>query len=567
MDPVELCLGSPGEGCVESLFAHRLPGDLFEIQSLSFQVPSSSSVGFSAAYREQLEIRDWCHNRSMLEHSRLTCAGAGDRGLLIVDQDGRDLTRLALEARALPGVMAAIPGHSSVLVLLHSDDPNLRAELAARLGNAGGGDTAPPRRSREIAVSFEAEDAPDFPRLIEQSGLSREQLIEAIARLSLRVRFLGFLPGFAYLDGWPPEWQLPRLDTPRALVPAGSFAVAGPSAGFYPRSSPGGWNLIGRSDAAFWNPLAAPPNLLSPGDEVRIVPRSITASGREALRARVADGEPVAEVIAPGTYSILIGPARVSNLEIGAFPGGPFDPEAAGIANRSVGNAPDAAVIECALSGPRLRFLARTSLSWSGAAADLTVDGRRVADPRVIVIDEGSVLAIGRIGPGARGWLAMSGGWGVAELPGMFPPPLRAGQPLTRSESHAGTGKIRGLVRELPGKIGAIAGPAIVDPSRLEDLRRVTWIATDRMDRTGVRLVGTGEAGERPPASLPSTPLQFGSVQWHPDGSLLIMGPDHPVTGGYLQVMTIPSRELWKVSQLTSGTAVRWRIEPPIQYA
>jgi len=514
----------------------------------------------------------------MPESSSLTCAGAGDRGLLIAHQDGGDLTRLALEARTLAGVTAAIPGYCSLLVLFESEDRNLRAQTAARLRSVVGADIGPTRRGREIAVSFEAEDAPDFSRLIEKSGMPREQLIEAIARLSLRVRFLGFLPGFAYLDGWPSEWQLPRLETPRALVPAGSFAVAGPSAGFYPGSSPGGWNLIGRSDAEFWNPLRLPPNLLSPGDEVRVVPGPIR---REAFEERISragssllsksDGRgkdplPLAEVIASGTLSVLAGAARVSNLEIGAFPGGPFDAEAAGIANRSLGNAPDAPVLECALSGPRLRLLARASLSWSGASADITLDGKRVADPRVIVVDEGSVLSIGRLGPGARGWLAVSGGWGVVELPGVFPPPLRVGQILTRSESRAGSGRIRSLVRELPDEIRALAGPANVDPSQLDDLQRSVWIATDRMDRTGVRLVRTGGEGERPPASLPSTPLQFGSVQWHPDGSLLVMGPDHPVTGGYLQVMTIPSRELWKIGQLISGAAVRWRIEPPVQY-
>jgi KipI family sensor histidine kinase inhibitor len=503
----------------------------------------------------------------MAESSSLTCTGAGDRGLLIADRNGRDLTPLALEARTLPGVIAAIPGHSSLLVLLDSDDPNLRSELAARLSVVPSGEACPSRRCREIAVSFEAEDAPDLPRLIDRSGLSRDHLIEAISRLSLRVRFLGFLPGFAYLDGWPSEWQLSRLDTPRAIVPAGSFAVAGPSAGFYPRSSPGGWNLIGRSEESFWNPLRIPPNLLSPGDEVRIVSGSIKASRREPLPVAEAEGQPIAEVIGAGTFSILVGPAQASNLEIGAFPGGPFDPEAARMANRSVGNAPDAAVMECALSGPQLRVLARTSLSWSGAAADLTIDGRGVADPRVIVANEGSVLAIGRIAPGARGWLAVAGGWSVAELPGRSPAPLRARQILGRDESHAGSGKIRALVRALPEEIIAIAGPATVDPRRLEHFQRSAWIVTDRLDRTGVRLAGPGREGERPPASLPSTPLQFGSVQWHPDGSLLVMGPDHPVTGGYLQVMTIPSRELWKIAQLSSGAAVRWRIEPPVQYA
>ncbi|MFN2443059.1 MAG: carboxyltransferase domain-containing protein [Thermoanaerobaculia bacterium] len=498
---------------------------------------------------------------------RIACAAAGDRGLLIQDQLGGDLGRLAPRARLLPGVEAAISGHSSLLVLLESGSENLRRELAIRLAAAPIADSAPSRKIREIRVSFEESAAPDLPRLIEMSGLTRERLIEAIARLDMRVRFLGFLPGFAYLDGWPAEWQLPRLDTPRARVPAGSFAVAGPSAGFYPDTSPGGWNLLGRSDTPFWDPLRLPPNLLSPGDQVRIVPGPIGAIPRARVPVEQAAGDPAAEVIAPGTLSISVGPAHPSNLEAGAFPGGPFDVEAAAVANRAVGNPPDAAVLECALSGPRLRFLAPASLSWTGAAADIVVDGSRVPDPRVIAVNEGSLLAIGKIGPGARGWLAISGGWGIAELPGLSPVPLRAGQILTGGERSRETGRIRTMVRELPTEILAIAGPASVDAGSLEQLRRCSWTATDRMDRTGVRLVGAGWQGERPPASLPSTPLQFGSVQWHPDGSLLVMGPDHPVTGGYLQVMTIPSSERWKIAQLGAGAAIRWRIEPPIQYA
>lgn len=84
-----------------------------------------------------------------------------------------------------------------------------------------------------------------------------------------RVAFCGFAPGFGYLTGLPERYHLPRRATPRTAVPAGSLALAGEYAGVYPRSSPGGWQLIGSTDAVLWDPEREPAALFAPGVRVR----------------------------------------------------------------------------------------------------------------------------------------------------------------------------------------------------------------------------------------------------------------------------------------------------------
>ena len=82
---------------------------------------------------------------------------------------------------------------------------------------------------------------------------------------------LGFAPGFPYLLGLDPRLATPRLATPRSQVPAGSVAIGGAQAGLYPRPGPGGWNLIGRTDAVLFDPARESPALLAPGDRVRFL--------------------------------------------------------------------------------------------------------------------------------------------------------------------------------------------------------------------------------------------------------------------------------------------------------
>jgi len=98
------------------------------------------------------------------------------------------------------------------------------------------------------------------------------------AGTEFRVAFCGFAPGFGYLTGLPARCDVPRRPTPRTAVPAGSVALAGPYTGVYPRSSPGGWQLIGTTDLVLWDPARVPAALLSPGARVRFVPVGATGS-------------------------------------------------------------------------------------------------------------------------------------------------------------------------------------------------------------------------------------------------------------------------------------------------
>jgi KipI family sensor histidine kinase inhibitor len=130
-------------------------------------------------------------------------------------------------------------------------------------------------REREplpITVRYGGEDGPDMAAVAERTGLTPAQVVDAHASTVYRVYLVGFVPGFAYLGVLPPELVLPRREEPRVRVPRGSVAIAARQTAVYPSETPGGWHLIGRSDATLWDIDREPPALLEPGQRVRFVP-------------------------------------------------------------------------------------------------------------------------------------------------------------------------------------------------------------------------------------------------------------------------------------------------------
>lgn len=125
----------------------------------------------------------------------------------------------------------------------------------------------PPPTATTVAIPV-AWDGEDFEAV---AALWGENPARRMTSTSFTVAFCGFAPGFAYLSGLPTHCQVSRLDTPRTSVPAGSVAVAGPYAGVYPRSSPGGWRLLGRTAVTLFDLDREPPALLTPGTMVRFV--------------------------------------------------------------------------------------------------------------------------------------------------------------------------------------------------------------------------------------------------------------------------------------------------------
>lgn len=126
----------------------------------------------------------------------------------------------------------------------------------------------------EILVHY---DGPDLNEVSERTGLTAHEVVAAHTRTPWRVAFAGFSPGFAYLSGGNSRLQVPRRSEPRTAVPAGSVGLAGEFSAVYPRSSPGGWQLLGHVDAILWDVDRQPPALLQPGSVVRFVDADVDA--------------------------------------------------------------------------------------------------------------------------------------------------------------------------------------------------------------------------------------------------------------------------------------------------
>ncbi len=176
----------------------------------------------------------------------------------------------AIDGAALAGVDEVVPGARTVLVRFDPTRTGAR-ELAGRLGRIRLPDdderTAPP--PVELPVVYDGED---LPLVAELTGLSVAGVVERHCAPTLTVAFCGFAPGFAYLVGLDPALVVPRRASPRTTVPAGAVAIAGPYSAVYPTSSPGGWQLIGRTTRQVWDPTARVPALLTPGTPVRFRP-------------------------------------------------------------------------------------------------------------------------------------------------------------------------------------------------------------------------------------------------------------------------------------------------------
>jgi inhibitor of KinA len=178
---------------------------------------------------------------------------------------------LALRRLNDPRIRNLHPAYASILIdfdplrLSHED----AALLVGKLSGEG-----PPQHERAVNVvtipaCYDLEFGPDLQKVADHAKIPAQEVIRLHSLATYRVHFLGFTPGFAYLGGLPEALHVPRLPTPRKHVPAGTVAIAGSQAGVYPVDSPGGWRLLGRTPVRIFDPYAARPTRLEPGDQVK----------------------------------------------------------------------------------------------------------------------------------------------------------------------------------------------------------------------------------------------------------------------------------------------------------
>lgn len=465
----------------------------------------------------------------------------GDRALRFALPEGVDRAALLGALRAIDGVHDVVLGEATGAAYFAGDGRAVAPAVKDALA------TARPRattagRAHVVPVVY---DGADLDAVAQAIGTSVADVVARHTHAEVEVAMMGFVPGFAYLRGVDPALHLPRR-APRTRVPKGSVAIAAGYTAIYPFASPGGWNLLGRAAFAPFDDRGA---TLALGDRVRF-------TAVDALAAPPAPTA-VAPQAALGLHLIaLTGPAlvvdggRLGHAHEGVPPSGPLVPRAMAAVNRAVGNAGSACAIEL-YGAITVRADAPLTLADRHGARTLATGETYVAtrDPsaRVAYLAVQGGFDVPRV-LGARTTLLVAG------LGGHHGRWLARGDTLPIGEVAASTREIDDgdedgeLIRILPG-------PDHVDGA-LAAMTRATFRVAPSSDRTGTRLEGPTLPIDPEPARA-STPMVRGAIQLTPSG-LVVLGPDHPTTGGYPVVAVVAHASLNRLFSRPLGGAVRF---------
>ncbi len=194
-----------------------------------------------------------------------------------------------LRERPIAGVTDIVPAFTTIALHYRPEGfgprpfSRMKELLLERLSEPLQADEVP-ARVIEVPVCYGGDFGPDLDEVAGKRGLSAEEVIALHLASPHRVHMLGFAPGFPFIGGLDAALAMPRRATPRTRIPAGTVAIAREQTCIYPLETPGGWNLIGRTPMRLFDPAAAPPALLQPGDAIRFV--RITPAAYQAIMDR-----------------------------------------------------------------------------------------------------------------------------------------------------------------------------------------------------------------------------------------------------------------------------------------
>ena len=204
----------------------------------------------------------------------------------------------AMMAAPPEGLVETAPGFRSLLVAfdpLATDGEAMEAPIAGLLAGLSG--TPPEGRHWVLPAAYEGDLAPDLADVAARTGLSADEVVARHTGAEHTVSMIGFLPGCPYMTGLDAALDLPRRTDPRLKVPRGAVAIAVGQTVIYPVESPGGWNLIGSTPVALFDPAREAPALLAPGDRVRFRPVPAAEHGEIARAAAAGEWDPAREAL------------------------------------------------------------------------------------------------------------------------------------------------------------------------------------------------------------------------------------------------------------------------------
>lgn len=442
------------------------------------------------------------------------------------------LARALREARP-PGLLEAVPAYGT-LYLEYEPNRLSRPELLRLLRwlpwEEGEGE-----RVRELPVRYDGEDLEEVAR---RTGLSPEEVRRRHQAPLYRVFALGFTPGFPFMAPVEEALRLSRRPHPRPRVPAHAVAMAGAQTGVYPLPSPGGWHLLGTALVAVYDPHRPEPFYLLPGDRVRLR-EAEGPTPPEPLPLELlpeAPRLPALRVEEPGLLDLVVDGGRFGAGHLGLARSGPLDPRSAALANRLVGNPPDAPLLEVAYKGPVLTALRPLVAALTGYGLVALLEGEEIPPGRSFLWPEGKTLRFRPKGRGVRAYLALAGGLEVQRFLGSASPdlrgrvgrPLRAGDVLGLAEERLVRPGLAFPQRPLPEafRVRLLPGPQFTEEAWKALLSGPFRVV--RADRMGVELQGLevpgggrafrghapgGHPGP-PPQAAPGPPGRQGEPGW-----------------------------------------------------
>ena len=472
------------------------------------------------------------------------------------------------------GVTDVVPAFASVAVYF---DPvrsakfeDLRLELetlaTTQVEVLAGADAV---RVVEVPVAYGGEHGPDLESVAANCGLTTDEVIALHAAGDYLVHAIGFAPGFPYLGGLDPRLATPRRASPRASVPGGSVGIGGAQTGVYPFVTPGGWNLIGRTPLALFDPGREPAALLRTGDRVkfRAVPSSEVRPGNGVVAKPSRPTPTGVEVLKPGMFTTVQDAGRSGHRAEGVPSGGAADDFALRLANLLVGNDEGAAGLECTLVGPTLRFDRDTVVAWGGAVSEALPNWRPT------LVRAGETLSLGPLSRGCRGYLAIAGGIATppalgsrgtyvrGALGGLEGRALGGGDvlPLGPGSARVPSGQWHLDERLLPAYASPLTVRVVLGEHAAEfgEWCGRAFSVSPQSDRMGMRLSGTLPR-LAPPRELVSSPVAPGTIQVPPDGQPIVLLADAQTIGGYPQIAHVISVDQPLVAQLRPGDSVRF---------
>ncbi|MBO4235363.1 MAG: 5-oxoprolinase subunit PxpB [Firmicutes bacterium] len=511
--------------------------------------------------------------------------------------------RSAVTSEKLPGILDIVPSYAAILICFDISVTNgetIKDSLEEIiLSNPSSENREFEKRVIEIPVVYGGEYGPDLETVATHTGLSTDEVIRLHSEPEYPVYMIGFLAGFPYLGGLNPALETPRLESPRLSVPAGSVGIADKQTGIYPVESPGGWQIIGRTDTKLYDPNSDNPFLVSAGDVIKFVPAepdSIKSvpSNHKCDNESKQHVDPALRILSPGPLTTIQDLGRHGYMDKGISVCGAMDCQALSELNLMLGNHPDAAGLESTFITPRIEFLKDTVFAVSG-----------IHHP--IKAKAGDILESITMSTGIRTYFAFAGGIDVPivlgsrstdiknRIGGLEGRKLGTGDELAlydqESNIHESAEKVLDTKESLftsstielnaiavnvnsntpshtplhstenPVTIHITTGPQYSDLSEsgISTFLNSEYIVSTSSDRMGIRFDGPSLSfTEEKDGNIITDGLCPGAIQVTPSGQPILMNADCQTTGGYAKPFWLASISKRKVAQLRPGDRVRF---------